>query len=358
MPPQESTKAATLPLESTPLLNVGNSTAPPLPTTALHNASVDEEDLTASILPPPFAHKRLSETPWLIWRNELSGLVNLAFPVIGTYLLEMLPGLVSIILVGHIHDTSQIEEYIDATSLAVMFMNLAGVSIGFGLSTALDTLCSQAYGAQETHRIGTYLQTGVLVLSGFLVMVTLLFYNCTNILVALGQPPLVAELAGQFTIYLLPGVPFLFFYELLRKVLQAQNVAKPMLFVSIVANITNCGFGYYFVYHTEWGWLGAALARTICNMSFLLCLLPYVIGSGLAKSFWTGIHVTEAIQGIPQFLALGIPGMLQLCFEWWAFECLALLCGLLPNAVVSIGANAVILNVAKYGLHVLFGFIH
>ena len=32
--------------------------------------------------------------------------------------------------------------------------------------------------------------------------------------------------------------------------------------------------------------------------------------------------------------------------EWWAFEVLALLCGLLPSAIVDIGANAIIMNLS------------
>ena len=55
----------------------------------------------------------------------------------------------------------------------------------------------------------------------------------------------------------------------------------------------------------------------------------------------------DAWKGISQFIELGIPGALQLCFEWWAFECLALISGLLPDAVIAIGSNAILLNIAS-----------
>lgn len=340
VPPEGSTECSHT--ESTPLLTSSSAPNPQL----ISCLRRDEEQQL--LLEEPASRRRSSFQEDLpIWKDEFQGMVELALPVIGTYLLEMLPGLVSIILVGHITDDPHTEQYIDATALAVMFMNLTGMSIGIGLATAMDTLCSQAYGAKETHRMGTYLQTGIIVLSVFTILVGVLFYYCKDIFLALGQPPLVSELAGLCTIYLLPGVPFLFGYELLRKVLQAQNVANPMLLVSVVANLVNVGLGYYLVYHTSWGWLGVSLARTACNITFLLLLLPYTIWSGLLDTFWTGIHVPEAMAGIPQFLSLGIPGMLQLCFEWWAFEVLSLICGVLPNAVVAIGANAVLLNIAS-----------
>ena len=275
--------------------------------------------------------------------HELRGMVSLAVPVVSTYLLEMLPGLVSIVLVGHVHH-AQTEEFIDATALAVMFMNLTGMSIGIGLATAMDTLCSQAYGAEQTERMGIYFQTGLEVLGVFSLCISVTFYYASDILMSLGQPVKVSQLAGEAVWVLLPGVPGVFLYELLRKVLQAQNIAAPMFYVCAAANVINGGVGYYLVYHSRYGWLGASMARSICNISLFLILFPYVILSGQTRTFWTGWRPREAFEGIPAFLALGVPGCLQVCFEWWAFEVLGLLCGRLPDAVVAIGANAVIMN--------------
>lgn len=61
-------------------------------------------------------------------------------------------------------------------------------------------------------------------------------------------------------------------------------------------------------------------------------------------------NIRQALNGIPTFLQLGIPGMLQLCLEWWAFEILALASGLLqPHnyGIMAIGANAVVMNVSS-----------
>ena len=290
----------------------------------------------------PLSGSRIRES---LMYDELKGMTSLAVPVVATYLLEFLPGLISIILVDHLH-SDKTEEYIDATALSVAFMNLCGMSMGVGLSTAMDTLCSQAYGAGETEKMGIYLQTGALVLATFSVCIGITFYYATDILLALGQPTEVSELTGEAVRILLWGVPFMFAYELLRKVLQAQNIANPMFYCSIGANVVNAGVGYLLTYHTSYGWLGASIARSVCNCSFVLFLFPYIMSSGLVSTFWNGLQLKEAFEGIPQFLALGIPGAAQLCFEWWAFEVLALICGLLPNAVVDIGANAVIMNLS------------
>lgn len=41
------------------------------------------------------------------------------------------------------------------------------------------------------------------------------------------------------------------------------------------------------------------------------------------------------------FLKIGVPGMLMLCFEWWAFELLAIFTGLL--GVAQLAAEVVII---------------
>ena len=138
--------------------------------------------------------------------DELRGMTSLAVPVIGTYLLEFLPGLVSIVLVGHIK-SDKTEEYIDATAMSVVFMNLCGLSIGVGLSSAMDTLCSQAFGADETHKMGVYLQTGALILATFSILIGVLFYYATDILLALGQPTEISKMTGEAVWVLGVGSP-------------------------------------------------------------------------------------------------------------------------------------------------------
>jgi len=163
----------------------------------------------------------------------------------------------------------------------------------------------------------------------------------------LGQPKVVSELAGTFTLYLLPGVPFLYLYELLKRLLQAQNIASPMLIVALIGNIINITVGYYLVHYTSMGYLGVAAARSLCNITLAVLLVIYVIISGRITAFWDGIQWRKAVQGVGTFVTLGFAGMLQLCFEWWAFEIMGIICGWLPEAVVSIGANAVMMQISS-----------
>ncbi|KAL7499030.1 hypothetical protein ACHAWT_009626 [Skeletonema menzelii] len=299
----------------------------------------------------------------------MKSMIELSIPVCVTYLLEMLPGITTIILVGRMKDGSKL--HMDATALASMFVNITGMSTGLGLLTAMDTLCSHAHGANQPTKMGTYLLTGMFVMTITFVIVGIVIWNTTPILMACGQHSNVAIGAGHFAKYMLPSVPFVYAYEILRKISQARNEATPMVVSAIVSNIVNVGLGYYLVNCTMWGWLGAAVARSVGAILMLPALILSMIycerGEAMKVSndeffhhLWEGFQPSQAltIKAIVKFLDLGIPGMLQLMFEWVAFEVIALLCGIIPNqeeALIAIGSNAIVFNVSSFAFMLYLG---
>jgi MATE family multidrug resistance protein len=153
---------------------------------------------------------------------------------------------------------------------------------------------------------------------------------------------------------MLPGLPFLYAYELLRKLSQARNETVPMIVSAVVCLLVNVGSGYYMVSYTRLGWFGAALARTLGTMTMVPTVFVgmYYTDREFLAHVWSGFRVEEAItkKAITKFLSLGIPGALQLMLEWIAFEILALECGILPDenqAIVSIGANAITVQITS-----------
>eukprot|EP00644_Phytophthora_capsici_P008356 jgi/Phyca11/547748/estExt2_Genewise1Plus.C_PHYCAscaffold_260236 len=229
-----------------------------------------------------------------------------------TTFLEFLPGFMSIILAGNM-DSPLSQHYIDAATLSIMLLNVTSLSVGLGLASALDTLCSQAHGAKRPEKIGVYFQTGVIVLTVTMIPMLLINSFTESILTGLGQNEEVAHLAGQFSRWMLPGVPCLFLYELTRKVLQAQNIMTPLVTIAAIGNVVNVAVGYSLAYHTSW-W---------CHPWDFKAAMGYV----------------------RLFLRFGVPGMLMLGMEMWAFEALTILAGLLPESVVAVAAHSVLVNV-------------
>ncbi|EQC29126.1 hypothetical protein SDRG_13157 [Saprolegnia diclina VS20] len=288
-------------------------------------------------------------------RHEASKMFHLAYPVFFAYLLETLPGTICVSLVGHM-DSSDTNLYINAAYLSATVTNITALAIGFGLASAMDTLCSQAYGAGKLEKLGIYLQSGLIVLGLSLLPIWLMNLHADSILIGFGQNPEVAVLAGDFSRITMLGVPFLFVYELLKKLMQAQNIVLPMTFIAFLGVAVNIATGYYMTYYTSYGYLGAAMGRVVGNIALPLSILPYLYWNQDNTSlWWPGFQWKEATDHVSLFLSLGFPSMVMLAVSWWAFCCLAFLAGLLPNSIEAVSINSVLGNLLTASFMIFLG---
>ncbi|OWZ21801.1 Multidrug/Oligosaccharidyl-lipid/Polysaccharide (MOP) Flippase transporter [Phytophthora megakarya] len=287
-----------------------------------------------------------SDEPKPQTKEEVKLLLKLVGPVMITTVLEFLPGFVAVSLAGNL-ESPYAQHYIDAATFSIMLINLTSFSVGLGLASALDTLCSQAYGAKRLEKIGVYFQTGMVVLGAILMPVFAINWFTEDVLLSLGQDAAVARLSGQFSRYMLIGIPFLYIYELLRKVLQAQNIMTPLVIIAAVGNAVNVAAGYGLAYHTSLGFNGIAIGCSLGNIVLPLMFVPYFLWRPHhLKQWWIHPWDFKAAMGyVRVFLRLGIPGMAMLVMEMWAFEALTIMSGLLPHHVVAVAAHSVLANV-------------
>nr|CCA24352.1 Multidrug/Oligosaccharidyllipid/Polysaccharide (MOP) Flippase Superfamily putative [Albugo laibachii Nc14] len=288
------------------------------------------------------------------WNHEFRKLISLFYPVMSTYILEYLPGVTVVILVGHL-DSPYTKYYVDAATLSSMFTNISSLSIGFGLTSGLDTLCSQAYGANRVQKMGIYFQSALLVVGSCLLPIFILNWYAGYFLKLVGQNEQVAEYSGNFSRITVIGIPFLFLYEMFRKVLQSQHLVRPLVIIAIIGNIVNIGLGYILTYHTSLGFYGAAVSRVLGYITMPICMTPLFLWNEKYRQWWSGWDLRQAIKRAPLFLRLGVPGFLMMAMEWWAYEILALMSGLLPNEVVAVSVQTVLMNVASFTFMLYLG---
>ncbi|KAE9002756.1 hypothetical protein PF005_g24380 [Phytophthora fragariae] len=288
-------------------------------------------------------------------KTEVRKLFALAYPVIFTYVLEFFPELVSMTLVGHL-DSPLTKQYLDGVALSTMVLNLTAIGVGFGLATAMDTLCSQAYGAGKPKKLGIYLQSGLIVLGLAMIPVFFINWYTEAVLLMLGQPAEVAQFAGRFSQILLPGIPGMYVYEMLKKVMQAQNVVLPMVYIAVISNLVNLGLGVFLTFYTPLGFDGAAIARLLSELVLPLCLIPYYLRNPhIPAEWWPGWQPKEAVNHLGTFLTLGLPGMVMMELEWVSFEIMAAIVGWLPNSVVAISVHSVLVNVSTFAFNFFLG---
>nr|XP_020751294.1 multidrug and toxin extrusion protein 2 isoform X7 [Odocoileus virginianus texanus] len=255
-------------------------------------------------------------------------------------MLNFMVYVVSTVFCGHLGTVE-----LAAVTLSVAFVNVCGVSIGFGLSSACDTLMSQpARGGQarggrnpcvlelrqpQQEARGRHPAAGRAGAAALL----------SALLGALPQHP-----AHPAVMQAGPGrVQANFLYSLQAKYLQNQGIVWPQVFSGIVGNCVNGLANYVLVSVLGQGVRGSAFANTVSQFTQAVFLLFYIVLKKLHLETWAGWS-WECLQDWGPFFRLAVPSMLMLCIEWWAYEIGSFLVGLL--SVRDLSAQAVIYEVA------------
>uniref|UniRef100_A0A0E0EWU5 Protein DETOXIFICATION n=1 Tax=Oryza meridionalis TaxID=40149 RepID=A0A0E0EWU5_9ORYZ len=232
---------------------------------------------------------------------ELKRLLRLAGPLVASGVLRNVVQMVSVMFVGHLGELP-----LAGASLATSLANVTGFSLLFGMASALDTLCGQAYGARQHHLLGVYKQRAMLVLAVAAMPIALVWASAGEILLLFGQDPAIAAEAGAYARWLIPSlVPFVPLVCHIR-FLQAQSAVLPVMASCGVTAASHVAVCWALVRKAGMGSRGAALANA--------------------------------------YAELAIPAAMMVCLEWWSFEFLVMLSGLLPNPKLETSVLSICLN--------------
>ncbi|XP_048318288.2 protein DETOXIFICATION 12-like isoform X1 [Ziziphus jujuba] len=281
--------------------------------------------------------------------EEVKRVGIIAGPLVAVMFSQYLLQIISTMMVGHLGELA-----LSSTSIAISLSGVTGFSVLVGMASALETLCGQAYGAEEYKKLG--LQTYTAIFSLFLVCfpVTLIWINMAKILTFTGQDPLIAQEAGKFTIWL---VPALFAYAPLQPLIryfQMQSLIIPMLISSCATLLFHIPLCWILVFKSGLNSHGGALAIGISNWLNVILLGLYMNFSSACERTRSPVSV-ELFHGVGQFFRLAIPSALMVCLEWWSFELLVLLSGLLPNPQLETSVLSVCLNTISTLYTIPFG---
>ncbi|XP_031323388.1 multidrug and toxin extrusion protein 2 [Camelus dromedarius] len=290
---------------------------------------------------PPDQGRLCPALRWLVpvgFGAEAWTLFVLSGPLFLFQMLNFMIYVVSSMFCGHL---GKVE--LAAVTLSVAFVNVCGVSIGFGLSSACDTLMSQSFGSPNKKHVGVILQRGVLVLLLCCLPCWALFLNTQHILLLFRQDPAVSRLTQEYVQIYIPALPVNFLYGLLAKYLQNQGVVWPQVLSGIVGNCVNGLANYILVSVLGWGVRGSAYANTFSQFAQTAFLFLHIVLKKLHRETWAGWS-SQCLQDWGPFFSLAVPSMLMTCIEWWAYEIGSFLMGLL--SVLDLSAQAVIYEVA------------
>lgn len=252
-------------------------------------------------------------------KNELSIISKASAPLIVTFFLQYSLTVVSIFSVGHIG-----AKELAAVSLASMTFNITS-SIFNGMSTSLDTFCSQAYGAKHYHQVGLYFQKCSVMIFTINIPLVLLWWNSNLLLKLIVTDPELSLLAQSYLRVMAFSTPAYILFETGKRFLQAQNVFVVGQYCLFVAAPINIFLNYFLVWDSKFGmgFLGAPVATTISYWVMCILLLTYALTSE-CKKCWPGLNVKKCFENWGPMMSLSLNGTLMLLSEFIAFEVLTL----------------------------------
>lgn len=174
------------------------------------------------------------------------------------------------------------------------------------MAGAVETLCGQAYGAEQYQKLGTYTYCSIICLIPICLPVSILWMFMDRILIAIGQDPEISMVACKYAICLIPA---LFAYAILQSLLryfQSQSLILPMLFSTCATLCIHVPLCWALVYKLQLGSNGAALA---IGLSYWLNVIFLALYMGFSSSCEKTriICLKDIFSSIKEFFRFALP---------------------------------------------------
>ncbi|XP_043719242.1 protein DETOXIFICATION 20-like [Telopea speciosissima] len=259
--------------------------------------------------------------------------------------------IISQVFMGHIGNT-------EFAALSLVFQILTRFSFGIlmGMSSGLETLCGQAYGAKQYQMLGIYLQRSWLVESGFFLLLILpVFIFSAPILKLIGQTEEISEMANIISLWYIPIIFSYVFLYTIQMYLQAQSKNIIITWLSAITLIFHAFCTWILVEKMGLGIAGVMISMNIVSWIPIVGQLIFIFYGGCPET-WTGFSM-HAFSDLWPVFKLSLSSGVMLCLELWYSSILILFTGNTKNAEVTIDALSICLNINGLEMMLSFGFL-
>ena len=282
-------------------------------------------------------------------REEAGRILRLAGPVMIAYLGTISMGTVDMKMAG----------LLDARALGAVAMghmwSIAASIIAWGAARALDPVVAQAYGAGDRRAVGVGLTRGLAMAALLSVPVLALYFAAEPALLLLGQPADLVPVAASYCRALIPGLPAIMAFAIVRNFLQALGSMRPATYAIVIANVGNLALNWVLMFGKfglpALGVTGCALATAINQWVMLGCLVFFARKT--LRAYWPGRAGALDREPLVRLMKLGLGLGLQFSFEVWAFHAAGFMMGRLGTTPFA--AHAIAMNLATISFMVPSG---
>ncbi|KAA6429172.1 MAG: hypothetical protein FRX49_00568 [Trebouxia sp. A1-2] len=260
-------------------------------------------------------------------RLELCGLLSLSAPVMVQLSAQYAVTVVNQYFIGH-----QGAGPLAAAAIGNTWFNVCWYFL-MGVSTALDTLGSQAHGEGNPNAVISCCVSAISVLSLLCVPVAVAMLTADSVSQAIfQQSPQSGQLVGVFCKGLLPGLLPLVWSIAILKAMQVQNMVWAPAVITVLTALANVPINMVLI--AWYGFWGAALATSVARILqlALLGVSPHVLSN---------------------FLVLGLPGGVMMAADACSFDVTTVMASILGQAQVD--AHSILLTFCAF-IYVSFPF--
>ncbi|MBA0808248.1 hypothetical protein Gohar_024004 [Gossypium harknessii] len=270
--------------------------------------------------------------------EEIKAIGKISGPTAISSLLLYSRAMISMLFLGYLGELE-----LAGGSLAIGVANITGYSVISGLAMGMEPICGQAYGAKQWKLLGLTLQRTVLLLLSASIPISFMWVNMKAILLWCGQNQEISSVAHTFILFAIPDLFFLSLLHPLRIYLRTQSITLPVTYCSAISVVLHVPLNYLLVFHFKLGVAGVAISMVWTNLNVFLFLSSFVYFSGVYKDSWV-TPSTDCLRGWSSLLALAVPTCASVCLEWWWYEFMILMCGLLVNPKATIASMGILIQ--------------
>ncbi|XAR62036.1 hypothetical protein NMG60_11016616 [Bertholletia excelsa] len=270
--------------------------------------------------------------------EEIKAIGKISGPTAITGLVLYSRAMISMLFLGYLGELE-----LAGGSLSIGFANITGYSVISGLAMGMEPICGQAYGAKQWKLLGLTLQRTILLLLTTSIPISFLWLNMKQILLWCGQDEEISSTAHTFIFFAIPDLLFLSLLHPLRIYLRTQGITLPLTYCSVISVLLHVPLNFILVVYFKMGIAGVAIAMVWTNLNLFLLLCSFIYFSGVYKDSWVNPS-WDCLRGWSNLLKLAVPTCVSVCLEWWWYELMIMLCGLLSNPKSTIASMGILIQ--------------
>jgi MATE family multidrug resistance protein len=297
---------------------------------------------------------RLNRNSLPQWRQDFRLTLRLALPLIFAEVGWMSMGIVDTVMVGRLPNSAVA---IGATGLGQSLYNSVAI-FGGGLLLGMDTFVAHAFGREDLDDARHSLLNGLVLAFALTPVLMLAISFWPALMQRFGVSPELVEPMRPYLRALNWGTLPLLAYFAMRRYLQAINVAHPIMFALISANVVNAVGNWLLIYgHLGFRAMGITGSgwSTCMARAYMACCLAITllwVESKRLRPGWMGTLRID-VRRMAELLKLGAPAATQILCEIGAFSAATALCAKLGP--VPLAGHEIALNCAALTFMVPLG---